>query len=137
VLAAYFTTGLLSLGSLVGFLTILGIAARNGIMLISHYQHLEEHEGQTFDIELVKRGARERIAPIMMTALTAGLALVPLVIAGNAPGHEIEHPMAIVILGGLITSTLVNLFIVPSLYLAFGRGAPPEQIGGSPLPQLT
>jgi Cu/Ag efflux pump CusA len=70
----------------------------------------------------VRRGSRERIAPIMMTALTAGLALVPLVIAGNIPGHEIEHPMAIVILGGLITSTLVNLFIVPALYLRFGKG---------------
>jgi Cu/Ag efflux pump CusA len=91
-------------------------------MLISHYQHLEEHEGETFGPELVRRGARERVAPIMMTALTAGLALVPLVIAGNIPGHEIEHPMAIVILGGLVTSTLVNLFIVPNLYLRFGKG---------------
>lgn len=123
VLAAYFfSSGVLSLGSLVGFLTILGVAARNGIMLISHYQHLEEHEGETFGPELVRRGAQERIAPIMMTALTAGLALVPLVIAGNIPGHEIEHPMAIVILGGLVTSTLVNLFIVPNLYLRFGKG---------------
>ena len=121
VLAAYFRSdGILSLGSLVGFLTILGVAARNGIMLISHYQHLEEDEGEPFGLELVMRGARERIAPIMMTALTAGLALVPLVIAGNIPGHEIEHPMAIVILGGLVTSTLVNLFIVPPLYLVFG-----------------
>ena len=119
ILAAYFVSdGVLSLGSLVGFLTILGVAARNGIMLISHYQHLEEFEGEAFGPELVRRGAEERIAPIMMTALTAGLALVPLVIAGNIPGHEIEHPMAIVILGGLITSTLVNLFIVPNLYLS-------------------
>jgi Cu/Ag efflux pump CusA len=123
VLAAYFASeGVLSLGSLVGFLTILGVAARNGIMLISHYQHLEENEGETFGPELVRRGARERVAPIMMTALTAGLALVPLIIAGNIPGHEIEHPMAIVILGGLVTSTLVNLFIVPNLYLRFGKG---------------
>ena len=125
ILAAYFVSdGVLSLGSLVGFLTILGVAARNGIMLISHYQHLEEFEGEAFGPELVRRGAEERIAPIMMTALTAGLALVPLVIAGNIPGHEIEHPMAIVILGGLITSTLVNLFIVPNLYLRFGRRTP-------------
>jgi Cu/Ag efflux pump CusA len=122
VLAAYFASNaILSLGSLVGFLTILGVAARNGIMLISHYQHLEEYEGEPFGPGLVLRGARERVAPIMMTALTAGLALVPLVIAGNIPGHEIEHPMAIVILGGLLTSTLVNLFIVPALYLRFGR----------------
>jgi CzcA family heavy metal efflux pump len=122
VLAAYFVSdGILSLGSLVGFLTILGIAARNGIMLISHYQHLEEHEGEAFGPELILRGARERVSPILMTALATGLALVPLVIAGNLPGHEIEHPMAIVILGGLVTSTLVNLFIVPALYLRFGR----------------
>ncbi|MEK6221780.1 MAG: efflux RND transporter permease subunit, partial [Chloroflexota bacterium] len=120
ILAAYMTAGVLTLGSLVGFLTILGVAARNGIMLISHYQHLEEFEGEEFGLELVLRGARERIAPIMMTALTAGLALVPLVLAGEIPGHEIEHPMAIVILGGLFTSTLVNLFIVPALYLVFG-----------------
>lgn len=129
VLAAYFTGGILSLGSLVGFLTILGIAARNGIMLISHYQHLEDYENEPFGLELVKRGARERIAPILMTALTAGLALVPLVIAGNAPGHEIEHPMAIVILGGLFTSTIVNLFIVPALYLRFGKRGPDSDFG--------
>ena len=130
VLAAFiFSSGVLSLGSLVGFLTILGVAARNGIMMISHYQHLEEFEGETFGPALVLRGSRERVAPIMMTALTAGLALVPLVIAGNLPGHEIEHPMAIVILGGLVTSTLVNLFIVPSLYLVFGKSDVPSQPG--------
>lgn len=122
ILAAYFASGgILSLGSLVGFLTILGVAARNGIMLISHYQHLEDFEGETFGPQLILRGSRERIAPIMMTALTAGLALVPLVIAGSIPGHEIEHPMAIVILGGLVTSTLLNLFVIPTLYLRFGR----------------
>ena len=123
VIAAFLTGGVLSLGSLVGFLTILGVAARNGIMLISHYQHLEMYEGETFGIELILRGAKERIAPIMMTALTAGLALIPIVIAGNIPGHEIEHPMTIVILGGLVTSTLVNLFIVPALYMVFGKGS--------------
>jgi CzcA family heavy metal efflux pump len=122
VLAVYFTSGVLSLGSLVGLLTILGIATRNGIMMISHFQHLEEVEGEPFGPELVKRGARERIAPIMMTALTTGLALVPLAIAGNIPGQEIEYPMAIVILGGLATSTVLNLLVVPSLYLRFGKG---------------
>ena len=121
LLAAFFTGGVLSLGSLVGLLTILGIATRNGIMMISHFQHLEEVEGETFGPELVKRGARERIAPIMMTALTTGLALVPLAIAGSIPGNEIEHPMAIVILGGLVTSTLLNLLVVPTLYLRFGK----------------
>lgn len=129
ILAAFFISGgIISLGSLVGFLTILGIAARNGIMLINHYQHLEKFEGETFGVELVRRGARERVAPILMTALTTGLALVPLVIAGNIPGHEIEHPMAIVILGGLITSTLVNLFIVPALYLVLGSRSNPESL---------
>ena len=122
-LAAYLSSGVLSLGSLVGLLTILGIATRNGIMMISHFQHLEEEEGEPFGPELVQRGARERIAPIMMTALTTGLALVPLVIAGNIPGQEIEYPMAIVILGGLVTSTLLNLLVVPTLYLRFGKSS--------------
>jgi len=122
LLAAFFTNGgILSLGSLVGLLTILGIATRNGIMMISHFQHLEEVEGEPFGPALVLRGARERIAPILMTALTTGLALVPLVIRGNIPGQEIEHPMAMVILGGLLTSTLLNLFVLPSLYLRFGK----------------
>ena len=117
--------GVLSLGSLVGFVTVLGIAARNGIMLVSHYRHLEHEEGEPFGLDLVLRGAEERLAPILMTALATGLALVPLVVAGNKPGHEIEHPMAVVILGGLVTSTLLNLFLLPSLYLRFGRAARP------------
>ena len=121
VLAAYFGDGVISLGSLVGFFTVLGIASRNGIMLVKHYQHLERHEGETFGRALVLRGARERLAPILMTALATGLALVPLALTGNEPGHEIEHPLAVVILGGLVTSTLLNLFVVPSLYLRFGR----------------
>jgi Cu/Ag efflux pump CusA len=120
-LAAYLGSGIISLGSLVGFLTILGIAARNGIMLINHYQHLERHEGMPFGPELIRRGAKERLAPIMMTALTTGLAILPLVIAGNIPGHEIEHPLAVVVLGGLVTSTLLNLFVLPSLYARFGQ----------------
>jgi CzcA family heavy metal efflux pump len=119
VLATYAGGGVLSLGSLVGFLTVLGIAARNGILMINHFQHLERVEGETFGPGLVLRGARERLSPILMTSLATGLALVPLVIAGSIPGNEIEHPMAVVILGGLVTSTLLNLFIVPSLYLRF------------------
>jgi Cu/Ag efflux pump CusA len=111
-----------SLGSLVGFLTVLGIAARNGIMMICHFQHLELHEGEPFGLQLVLRGARERLSPILMTAGAAGLAVLPLVIYGNLPGHEIEYPMAVVILGGLVTSTLLNLFVVPALYLRFGAG---------------
>ena len=123
VLAAWLGDGVISLGSMVGFLTVLGISARNGILMINHFQHLEEKEGETFGINLVLRGARERLAPILMTATTTGLALIPLVIAGSIPGNEIEHPMAIVILGGLITSTLLNLFVVPSLYLRFAEPA--------------
>ena len=122
VLAAFFFShAIISLGSLVGFFTIFGIAARNKIMLINHYQHLEEHEGETFGPELVLRGARERLSPILMTAMATGLALVPLAVVGTIPGNEIEHPMAVVILGGLVTTTLLNLFIVPSLYLRFGK----------------
>jgi CzcA family heavy metal efflux pump len=121
-IAAYIGGGVLSLGSLVGFFTVFGIVARNGIMLISHYQHLEKFEGVPFGPGLVIQGAMERLTPILMTVLTSGLALVPLIISGNIPGQEIEYPMAIVILGGLITATLLNLFVVPSLYLRFGRG---------------
>jgi Cu/Ag efflux pump CusA len=120
-LAAYMTGGILSLGSLVGFLTVLGIVARNNIMLISHYQHLERYEGVPFGPALVVRGARERLAPILMTVATTGLALVPLLIGRGTPGKEIEHPMAVVIMGGLIASTLLNLFVVPALYLRFGK----------------
>jgi Cu/Ag efflux pump CusA len=132
VLAAYFTGGVISLGSLVGFFTVLGIVARNGIMLISHYQHLERFEGVPFGTELVLRGARERVVPIMMTVLTTGLALVPLLIAGEIPGQEIEYPMAWVILGGLVTATLLNLFVVPSLYLRFAKPASPVTLPAAP-----
>jgi Cu/Ag efflux pump CusA len=125
IIATRITDPVISLGSLVGFFTILGIAARNGIMMISHYQHLEREEGEEFGPGLIIRGAKERLAPIMMTALATGLALVPLVFKGSIPGHEIEHPMAVVILGGLVTSTLLNLFVVPSLYLRFGRSKGP------------
>lgn len=123
VLAAVLGGGVISLGSLVGFLTVFGIAARNGIMLICHYRHLEEHEGITFGLALVLRGAQERLTPILMTAIVTGIALLPLVFSGNLPGHEIEHPMAVVILGGLVTSTLLNLIVVPALYLRFGQRA--------------
>ena len=121
VLAVVLTGGVLSLGSLVGFVTVLGIAARNGIMLVSHYRHLETCENEPFSRHMVLRGAEERLAPILMTALATGLALLPIVLGGNQPGQEIEHPMAVVILGGLFTSTVLNLFVMPSLYYRFGR----------------
>ncbi|MFW2340569.1 MAG: efflux RND transporter permease subunit [Acidimicrobiia bacterium] len=129
VLAAYMAGGVVSLGSLVGFFTVLGIVARNGIMLISHYQHLEDEEGVPFGSDLILQGASERLVPILMTYLTTGLALVPLIICGEIPGQEIENPMAIVILGGLISATLLNLLVVPSLYLRFAKNRRP---GGDP-----
>lgn len=122
VLAAYAVGGVVTLGTLVGFLTVLGIAARNGIMMINHFQHLEQFEGESFGQSLVLRGARERLRPILMTTSATAFAILPLVIFGNLPGHEIEYPMAVVILGGLVTSTLLNLFVLPALYLRFGAG---------------
>ena len=121
IIGAFIGSELLSLGSFIGFITVLGISARNSIMLVSHYRHLETQEGMGFGPALVLRGAEERLAPILMTALTAGLALLPLVLGGLRPGHEIEHPMAVVIIGGLVTSTLLNLFLIPPLYLRFAK----------------
>ena len=119
--AFFFSAGIISLGSLVGFFTVFGLSARNGILLINHCQHLEREAGMPFGRALVIRGAQERLSPILMTTLATGLALVPLVVLGERPGQEIEHPLALVILGGLITSTLLNLFVLPSLYLRFAR----------------
>jgi CzcA family heavy metal efflux pump len=121
VFAVTISTGVVSLGSMVGFVTVLGIAARNGIMLVSHFRHLEAEEGVPFGVPLILRGAEERLAPILMTALATGLALLPLALTGNKPGQEIEYPLAVVILGGLVTSTLLNLFLLPPLYALFGR----------------
>ncbi|MBN1273054.1 MAG: efflux RND transporter permease subunit [Candidatus Aminicenantes bacterium] len=121
VFSAIVSGGVLSLGSLIGFVTVFGVAARNSIMLISHYKHLQKEEGQPFGLNLIIRGAKERLAPIMLTALTTALALLPIAIGGNRPGQEIEHPMALVILGGLVSSTLLNLFVMPVLYWKFGK----------------
>lgn len=128
VAGAWLGGGAISLGSLVGFVTVLGISTRNGIMLIRHYRHLQEREGMSFGTELVLRGAEERLAPILMTALTTALALLPLILAGNRPGHEIEYPVAWVIVGGLVSSTLMNLLFLPALYRAFG-GGPSRRFG--------
>jgi CzcA family heavy metal efflux pump len=121
VLAARVTGGDLSLGSLVGFVTLFGITLRNSIMLISHYEHLVESEGMNWGLETALRGASERLAPILMTALVTGLGLLPLAIGSGDPGREIEGPMAIVILGGLVTSTLLNLLVLPTLARRYGR----------------
>jgi CzcA family heavy metal efflux pump len=130
IVAAFLTGGVLSLGSLVGLVTVIGISARNGIMLVSHYRHLEEIEGVPFGRDLVLRGSEERLAPILMTALATGLALVPIVLGGSRAGYEIEHPLAVVILGGLVTSTLLNLFIVPALYLKYAYSTSATRLDG-------
>jgi CzcA family heavy metal efflux pump len=124
--AAAAMNGVVSLGTLIGLVAVIGIAARNGIMLISHFRHLEVTEALPFGVELVMRGARERLAPILMTALATGLALVPVVVGGHTAGHEIEHPMAVVILGGLISSTILTLIVTPALYLRFAGQRPSE-----------
>lgn len=112
--------GVLSVASLVGFITLFGIATRNGIMLVSHIRHLVQAEGVVDLDEAVRRGAQERLTPILMTALAAGLGLVPLALSAGEPGSEIQAPMAIVILCGLLTSTALNMFVVPALYRQFG-----------------
>ena len=123
VAGVFLAGGVLSVASMIGFITLFGIATRNGIMLVSHIQHLMAAEGVTSFREAVERGAHERLVPILMTAMAAGLALVPLAFGGGTAGSEIQTPMAIVILCGLASSTLLNMFVVPTLYLKYGRPA--------------
>lgn len=120
VIGVFAAGGVLSVASIIGFITLFGIATRNGVMMIAHIHHLVEHEGVRDAAEAVRRGAEERLVPILMTALAAGLALVPLALAAGQPGSEIQSPMAIVILFGLGSSTLLNMIVVPALYLRFG-----------------
>jgi Cu/Ag efflux pump CusA len=124
-LAAVIFVGDIALGALIGFLGVLAVSVRQSIMLITHLQEVQREDGQTFGPDLVAGAARERLAPILVTALATAAALAPLAIARSGPGHEILHPMAIVMLGGLMSATLVTLFLLPSLYLL---------VGGSPLP---
>ena len=121
VAGVFLSGGVLSVASMIGFITLFGIATRNGIMLVSHIHHLMKEEGVTDFREAVERGASERLVPILMTAMAAGLALVPLALGGGKTGSEIQTPMAIVILCGLASSTLLNMFVVPTLYLRYGR----------------
>ncbi|MBD5779942.1 efflux RND transporter permease subunit [Pelagicoccus sp. NFK12] len=123
VLYTRYTLNNISIATLVGFIAVAGIAARNNIMLISHYLHLMRNEGETFSRKMVVRGTLERLIPILMTAISAGLALVPLVLASNEPGKEILNPVAVVIVGGLVSSTLLGLGVTPALFLNFCRGA--------------
>ncbi|QDT75254.1 efflux RND transporter permease subunit [Lacipirellula limnantheis] len=111
----------LTVASMVGFISLAGIASRNGILLIAHYLHLVRHEGESFSLEMIERAGKERLAPMLMTALTAGIALIPLVLAAGEPGKEILYPVATVILGGLISSTLLDFFVHPALFRLFGR----------------
>ena len=109
----------ISIATLVGFIAVTGIAARNNIMLLSHYLHLMRHEGEAFTREMVVRGTLERLVPILMTAISAGLALIPLIMAADEPGKEILNPVAIVIVGGLISSTLLGLAVTPAIFYTF------------------
>jgi CzcA family heavy metal efflux pump len=121
VVAVFLTGSTLSLGSLVGFVTLFGISARNAVMLISHYEHLVTTEGAPWNVDTAMRGAAERLGPILMTAIVTGIALLPLALGSGDPGREIEGPLAVVILGGLVTSTVLSLFVLPTLALRFGR----------------
>lgn len=113
----------ISIATLVGFIAVAGVAARNSVMLLSHYLHLIRHEGEAFSRDMIERGTLERLIPVLMTALATGIALIPLLFAANAPGKEILHPVAVVIVGGLITSTLLGLGVAPAVFYTFGRKA--------------
>ena len=123
VFSIYFTSGILSIPAIIGFITLFGVATRNGILLVTHYKTLQEEGLSLYDT--IIQGSKDRLSPILMTALTAGLALIPLALAGDLPGNEIQSPMAKVILGGLLTSTLLNIFIVPVVY--FLSNSKPEK----------
>jgi CzcA family heavy metal efflux pump len=120
ILAVAFTSGTITTPALVGFVTLFGIATRNGILMVTHYEHLVRHEGLSLEQAVVK-GSEERLAPVLMTALCAGLALIPLVWAADEPGNEIQAPMGVVLLGGLLTSTVLNMFVVPVLFRRYGE----------------
>jgi Cu/Ag efflux pump CusA len=118
----------ISIASMVGFVTLFGIAVRNGLLLVNHYAHLMEHEGMSFD-DAVVQGSMQRLSPILMTALTAVLGLLPLALAAGEPGSELLAPLAVVVLGGLVTSTFLNLVVVPAGYYMIFRGRP-IRLGG-------
>ena len=113
----------ISIATIVGFIAVGGVAARNGIMMISHYLHLMKHEGEKFTREMILRGTLERLVPVLMTALSAGIALIPLLLAAHQPGKEILHPVAVVIVGGLVSSTFLDLMVTPAVFYLFGRKA--------------
>jgi Cu/Ag efflux pump CusA len=127
VIAVALTGAVLSLGSMVGFVTLFGISVRNTIMMVSHFEHLVAVEGRRWDLATAVEGAGDRLVPILATSLVTGLGLLPLALGSGEPGREIEGPMAIVILGGLVTSTILNLLILPTLALRLGQFVPPSE----------
>ena len=129
--ALVLTNQSLTIASMVGFISLCGIASRNGILLIAHYLHLVRHEGEGFTRDMIERAGKERVAPMLMTTLTAGIALVPLVLAAGEPGKEILYPVATVILGGLISSTILDFFVHPALFWCFGMRDAEKAIGKS------
>jgi len=126
-LAGLLTGEIHTLGALLGLFAVLAIAARNGILLLAHFQHLERHDGEPFGPGLILRGASERLSPILVTGIATGLAVLPFVLFGDQPGHEVVRPMAVVILGGLVTSTFLSLFLLPAVYLHAGPSPEPDE----------
>ncbi len=134
---AFVTKQTISISTLVGFIAVAGIAARNSIMLISHYLHVMQHEGEEFTREMIERATLERLVPVLMTALSAGIALIPLALAGETPGKEILNPVAIIIIGGLVSSTLLGLMVTPAMFWAYGRHAANRYLALATNPEKT
>ncbi len=129
VLALVLTGQTLTVAAMVGFIALVGVASRNGILLLNHYLHLVRYEGEGWTHEMILRGGLERLAPVLMTALTAGIALIPLTLSAGEPGKEILYPVATVIVGGLISSTLLDFFVHPALFWTMGLRAAQRVVG--------